>query len=257
MEVDPDAAGAITQHHGYIHAGAVHTYYEVMGEGTPLLLLHGGLVGIDTFSAQTPVLAERHRVYLPERRGHGHTADVDGPITYEIMARDTAAFMEAVALPKAHLLGWSDGAVVALLVALRRPELVDKLVLIGACASREGYTPETRASFETVTRQDVPILEQMYALASPDGPEHFGVVFDKLKPQWATEPNIGPAELGRVPAETLILIGDHDIVTVEHAAAMQRAMPDAELAVVPGASHMAPMEKPAIVNGLILDFLGG
>jgi pimeloyl-ACP methyl ester carboxylesterase len=254
MDVGLNTAGA-TRQQGYADAGAVHTYYEVAGEGEPLILLHGGLVGIDTFSAQTPVLAERHRVFLPERRGHGRTADVEGPITYAIMARDTAAFMEAVAVPRADLVGWSDGGIVALLVALHRPDLVGKLVLMGACASHEGYTAETRASFESVTRQDVSILEQMYAAASPDGPDHFGVVFDKLKPEWASEPNIGPAELGQVPAETLILIGDHDIVTVEHAAAMQRAMPHAQLAVVPGASHMAPMEKPELVNRLIEDFL--
>src|SRR4051794_5067126 len=94
----------------YVDAGGVHTYYEAVGEGEPLVLLHGGLCTVETWEGQTPVLAEQYRVYAPERRGHGRTADVEGPITYQIMARDTIAFMDALGIKAAHLVGWSDGA---------------------------------------------------------------------------------------------------------------------------------------------------
>jgi pimeloyl-ACP methyl ester carboxylesterase len=100
-----------------------------------------------------------------------------------------------------------------------------------------------------------PMFEQMYAAVSPDGPDHFRVIFDKLKPTWQAEPSKQLDELSRVAAPTLVLAADDDVVTIEHAAAMQRALPDAQLAVVPGTSHALPMEKPEIVNRLILDFL--
>src|SRR5215216_4553487 len=115
----------------YVDAGGLRTYYEVEGAGEPLVLLHGGFCPIETFGGLTPLLTEHYRVYLPERRAHGRTPDVDGPITYELMAHDTIAFLDAVGLQSAHLVGWSDGALVALLVALRRPDLVRRLVMIG------------------------------------------------------------------------------------------------------------------------------
>ncbi len=124
----------------YIDANGVNTYYEVEGAGEPLLLLHGGFVTIETWSAQRGALAERFRVYLPERRGHGRTADVPGSTGYDLMARDTVAFMEVVGIPSAHVVGWSDGGVGGLEVALAQPDLVRKLVLIGTPAHVDGQT---------------------------------------------------------------------------------------------------------------------
>lgn len=240
----------------YVDAGGVRTYYEVAGTGEPLVLLHGGFCTVETFGAQTPALAGQYQVYVPERRGHGRTPDVEGPITYENMVQDTIAFMEALGISSAHLTGWSDGAIVGLLVALRRPDLVRKLVLIGQAINHEGVSPEAKRLMANFTQQDLPpMLHELYASVSPDGPDHFEVVFDKMHQLLTTEPTIELAELEGVAAPTLVLIADDDMVTIEHAAAMQRALPDAQLAVVPGTSHALPMEKPEIVNRLILDFL--
>src|SRR4051794_33250491 len=140
----------------YVDAGGVHTYYEVAGAGEPLVLLHGGFCTVETFGAQTPALAGQYRVYVPERRGHGRTPDVEGPITYENMAQDTIAFMEALGISSAHLVGWSDGAIVGLLVALHRPDLVRKLVLIGQAVNHEGATPEVNRLMANFTQQDLP-----------------------------------------------------------------------------------------------------
>src|SRR5215208_4129969 len=129
----------------YVDAGGVWTYYEATGDGDPLVLLHGGMCTIETFDGLTPALAERYRVHAPERRGHGRTPDVEGPITYAIMAEDTIAFIEAVGIAPAHLVGWSDGAFVALLVALRRPALVRKLALIGQFVNVAGVDPRFTA----------------------------------------------------------------------------------------------------------------
>jgi pimeloyl-ACP methyl ester carboxylesterase len=240
----------------YIDVGGVSTYYEVEGDGDPLILLHGGLVTIETWSAQRPALAERFRVYLPERPGHGRTADVDGPTSYVQMAHETAAFMAAVGVESAHLVGWSDGGNVALELALGRPELVRKMVLIGAAAHVDGATADSAEWVQSVTADSLPpFIREPYERLSPDGAEHFHVVVEKLVALWRTEPRHEMAELGAITAPTLVMIGDDDGVTVAHADAMRRAIPNGQLAVVPGATHGVMLEKPEIVNRLILDFL--
>src|SRR5215210_2418308 len=128
-------SGPKVRNGNYVDAGGLHTYYEVSGEGEPLLLLHGGFCPVAGFDGLTTRLAEAYRVYLPERRGHGRTPDAEGPITFVNMAEDTIAFMDAVDLSSADLVGWSDGAVVAVHVALEHPDLVRKLVLIGTAVN--------------------------------------------------------------------------------------------------------------------------
>src|SRR5215210_1645070 len=228
-----------TRDGGYIDTGRVHTYYEVNGSGDPLILLHGGMCTAETFDGQTPALAERFRVYLPERRAHGRTADVPGPISYEIMAQDTIAFVEAVGVERAHLVGWSDGALVGLLVALWRPELVGKLVLMAQSVSWDGVRPELEPFLGRTTKEMVPPeLKQAYEALSPDGPKHLDAVLDKVLALWNTDPAFPLSDLERVASPTLVLAGDDDMfLAIEHAAAMQRALPDAQLAVVPGTSH--------------------
>lgn len=241
----------------YVDVGVVRTYYEVHGVGDPLLLLHGGFCAVETFDGLTAALAARYRVHAPERRGHGRTADVEGPITYTAMAADTIAFMDAVGVSSAHLVGWSDGAVVALLVARERPDLVGKLVMIGQPVNFDGIPERMRAVLQQglTTQMLPPMLEQLYAATSPDGPEHFDVVAEKLFALYRVEPDIALGELAGVAAPTLVMIGDDDLCTVGHAEALRRALPDAQLAVVPGASHGLPMEKPVLTAAIVLDFL--
>ena len=240
----------------YVDAGGLRTYFEAYGDGEPLLLLPGGLCTAETFDGQSAPLGERHRVYVVERRGQGRTPDVDGPITYENMADDTIAFLEAMEIGSAHLVGWSDGALVGLHVALRRPELVRKLVLIGQYVNLQGARPEQYLFLERVTRDAFPpSFEQAYAAVSPDGPEHFGVVFEKLLPLWRSDPSFTPTDLEHVAAPPLVLMGDDDVLSLEHAAMLQQAVPDCMIAVVPGTSHALPLEKPELVSRLVLDFL--
>ena len=139
---------------------------------------------------------------------------------------------------------------------LDRPDLVGKLVFLGNYASLDGARPEQIALMDVLTRAVMPPrFEQLYAAVSPDGPEHFPIVFDKLLTLWRSDPAITASELATLRAPTLVLVGDDDCLTIEHAADVQRAIPDAQLAIVPGTSHALPMEKPDLVNRLILDFL--
>jgi len=243
----------------YVDAEDVHTYYEVVGRGDPLLLLHGGLCAIETISGLTERLAEHYRVYLPERRAHGRTPDVDGPITYDLMARDTIAFLDAVGMSSAHFVGWSDGAVVALLVAMQRPDLVRRLVMIGTHVNPEGLPSEVHEMMKLDAMPPEalpPVLRELYAGVSPDGPDHWDVVVDKEWQMLRSEPNIALEELAKVSAPTLLLVAEHDFPTLEHSEAMSRSFPNGELQVVPDADHGMPMEKPSIVAGHVIDFLG-
>ncbi len=238
----------------YINVNGLKTYYEIHGEGEPLLLMHGGFCTIETFFAQTPELAKRYRVILPERRGHGRTADVEGPITYDAMARDTIGFMEALGIPNAHLVGYSDGAIVGLIVAMRRPDLVKKLVAISANFDCDGLTEE--ASVESWTAETFPALfADAYKHLTPDGPDHWPVVFQKIQRMILTEPKIKPEELATIKAPTLVMAADRDLMTLEHTVALFRAIPAAQLCIIPGATHGLIFGQAARVNQAVLDFL--
>lgn len=247
---------APTRNGEYIEVDGFRTYYEVTGTGDPLILLHGGMCAAETLDPQTSALAQEYRVYVPERYGHGRTPDIDGPLTYEKMAQHTIAFMDALGITSAHLAGWSDGAIAGLLVALRRPKLVRKLVFIEQFVTLDGARPGYLPFMTGMSADDAPpFLVEMYGTLSPDGPDHFPVVFDKLHQTWVGETGIDLSDLEHVAAPTLVLVGDDGCMKVEQAVAVQRALRDAQLAVVPGTSHGLPMEKPHVVNQLVLDFL--
>ncbi len=239
----------------YIDAGGINTYYEATGTGDPLVMLHGGFSTVETFGGLTPLIAERYRVYSPERRGHGRMPDLEGPITYEIMAQDTIAFLDAIDVGPVHLVGWSDGANVAMLTALYRPDLVRKLVMIGTAVNISGGAPWAQAMAEHMTVDHLPpMLIDAYGELSPDGRDHFPIVFAKLN-RAIIDTTASLPDLAKISTPTLVMLGDDDLVTIEHADAMRRTLPDGELAVVPGASHGLPLEKPALVTALIFDYL--
>ena len=245
-----------TRNGSYVDAGGLRTYYETHGTGDPLVLLHGGFCTAETFDGLTPRLAEDRTVYVPERRGHGRTPDVPGPITYKSMAADTVAFLDAVGVTDADLVGFSDGAVVGLLVALDRPDLVRRLVLIGQPINHAGAPERVRAMIPGFSQQMLPpFLKELYAATSPDGPEHFDVVFEKLRDELTHEPTLQLEDVAGLAAPTLVLLGDQDMITPEHAAELARTIPVAQLGIVPGAGHSLPMDKPDLVAQLVTDFL--
>ena len=132
---------------GYVEIGALKTWYEEQGGGEPLVLFHGGMCTNATWAAQMPEFGAHFRVIAPERRGHGHTPDLEGSLSYDVMSSDMIGFLDAVVGGPAHLVGWSDGGVVGLLVAMARPDLVRKLVVIGANFDTSGLTPEAMEGF--------------------------------------------------------------------------------------------------------------
>jgi pimeloyl-ACP methyl ester carboxylesterase len=227
----------------YVHLDGMCTWYEEHGDGEALVLLHPGGAGVDarTFGPNLGPLAARFHVYTPERRGHGHTPDVEGPITFDAMARDTIAFLETVVGGPAHLVGCSDGATVALLVALRRPDLVRRLVLVAGVFHHDGWAPEA------IDPDNEPpeLFARLYGEVSPDGAEHYPLIVAKLAQMHTQEPTLDVNDLNAVTSRALVMVADDDEVTLEHAVAMYRGLPVAELMVVPGTSHGLLVEKPA------------
>ncbi len=229
----------------------VATWYEERGHGDPLVLLHPGGAGVDSraMASQLAALSQHFHVYTPEHRGHGRTPDAAGPMHYELMAQDTVAFIEAVIDQPVHLLGYSDGAVIALTVALRRPELVRRLVLAAGIFHRDGWWDGV------LDGEPADFLRHSYSELSPDGPEHYDVVVQKLALMHAHEPSLTSDDLHEVASHTLVMVADDDEVRLEHAVAMYRNLPAAELAVIPGTSHGLLVEKPDLCNLIITEFL--
>jgi pimeloyl-ACP methyl ester carboxylesterase len=236
--------------------GGVSFWYAAHGRGDALVYLHGGFSDAGELDPVLDRYVEHFHVYTPERRGHGHTPDTPGPYDFEQAAADTAGFLETIVEGPADLVGYSDGATAALHVALRRPDLVRRLVLISGQFSHDGLLPvfgddPVAAAAEMAAHG----LGARHAQLSPDGAEHFPVVAEKVVRMALTEPTLTVEDLAGVRARTLVVCSDDDVVSLEHTLALYRGLPDAELAVVPGTSHVLVVEKPELVTTLVLDFL--
>ncbi|MGB3369616.1 MAG: alpha/beta hydrolase [Rhodococcus sp. (in: high G+C Gram-positive bacteria)] len=234
-----------------VQLGPVDTWYGEDGEGEPLVFLHPGGVDSRALEPNLVALTRQFRVFTPERRGHGRTPDAPGPMTFDDMATDTIAFVETVVGGPARFVGCSDGAVVALLVALRRPDLVERLACVAGVFHRDGWGGGV-SDPDQATPQ---FLVDMYGEISPDGADHYPVVARKLDDMHRTGPAVTPEQLSEMDVRLLVMIGDDDEVTIEHASEFYARSKRAELAIVPGTSHGLLVEKPELCNALLLDFL--
>jgi len=241
--------------HATIDIDGLAVFYETEGDGDPIVLLHGGLGDNSTWAAQFSGFSPHRSVVAPERQAQGHTPDKPGPLTYQAMTEQTVNFLVALGLGPVDLLGWSDGGMVGTLIAAEHPELVRTLTVTGSGFSSAGYVPGAMEALVALTPddEDMAMFVALYAQASPDGPEHFGEVWEKVRTMWA-EPFDWTAKVKRIVAPTLVIVGDDDYITVAHAEEFSRTVKEGQLAVVPGASHILPMERPDLFNQLVLDF---
>ena len=174
-----------------------------------------------------------------DRRGHGRTADTDAPFHYEDMADETIAYLEHLGR-RSHLIGHSDGGIIALIVAMRRPDLVKRVVAIGANYHFAGLTPSEPFGTDS---EGFEAWAQKYASLSPDGIAHAPVVLKKTMTMFATEPTLTTFDLLTITRPVLVMSGDDDVVTLEHTCSLYLAIPGAQLAVVPGTSHALLKER--------------
>jgi pimeloyl-ACP methyl ester carboxylesterase len=239
----------------YVDIGGHSTWVvDGGGSGDPVLLLHGGLSNSDLLlDAIGPSLAEHHRVIAFDRRGHGRTPDTDAAFHYADMATEAVRVIEEVIRGPAHLVGWSDGGIVALLVALERPEVVRKVVVVGANYHHSGLLPVEPDPDSTFLHS----LTEAYTERSPDGPEHLGIVYAKALAMLRSEPTLTTSDIALIKQPTLVVAGDDDAIALSHTCSLYEALPQGQLAVLAGASHALPVEQPEVLGRLTAEFLVG
>lgn len=233
----------------------VEHYHEVHGSGVPVLLLHGGFCSLEVMRPQIGFLAERYRVYAPERRGHGRTPDTDGPYSYAQSVGDTLAYMDAVGLDDAHIVGFSDGAIIGLLMALEHPTRLRSLVAVSANLHPSAYIGGDAVDWPSAQVMTPDRTRDHHRELSPDGPDHGDIVFEKVRTLWLTEPNIDPAQLNGIAAPTLIVAGDRDVIRADHTRTIATSIPGGRLCIVPGAGHGLMEDRADFVDYVIDDFL--
>jgi pimeloyl-ACP methyl ester carboxylesterase len=252
-----------------VQVNGMQMYYEVSGAGDPLVVLHGAYMNIPSMGAIIPMLAKTHKVYALEFQGHGRTTDIDRPITYQNLADDVAAFMNAVKLPKADVFGYSMGSAAALQLAIRHPDKVNKLVAASVAYDAKGWQPAFTAMIPSMTPEmlvNTPLPAEYRKLA-PD-PNGFPELARKLI-QLEKEPMAWETDVRKLKMPVLIISGDADVATLEHTVSLFRILGGGEmgdmgkplsaarLAVLPATSHTAVITQPDLLLAFIEPFLEG
>jgi pimeloyl-ACP methyl ester carboxylesterase len=254
---------------GYVPVNGLDMYYEIHGDGSPLALFHGAMGTIDScFANLLPALAATRQVVAIELQGHGHTADVNRPLSYQQMAADAAALLEALGIETADLVGYSLGGAVALELAMQHPGRVRRLVFAGGTSyRRDGLYPEMLTEPESGA-DDLTgsVWHQAYLQVAPD-PSAWPVLVAKNNQLDRTFTGWPEEDIQAVTTPTLLIIGDSDIVRPEHTMKMFRllgggvvgdlaGLPASQLAVLPGTSHVGLLDRVDWLQSMILEFLG-
>ena len=236
------------------HDGA-QIWYATYGSGSPVILLHGGLGHGGNWGYQVPILIESgYQVVVIDSRGHGRSTRDGRPFTYELMASDVMAVMDTLAIEKASLVGWSDGACTALILADQFPHRVTG-VFFFACNMDPSGTKET-IEFTPILQRCINRhrLDYQQLSATPDQFEAFS---DSLGLMQRTQPNYSAQDLGEISVPVAIVHSEHDeFIKREHAEYLARSLPQGEFIYLPGVSHFAPWQRPEQFNTAMLTFLG-
>jgi pimeloyl-ACP methyl ester carboxylesterase len=237
---------------GYIDLRGHQTFsYEWPNKGEALLLLHGGLSQTSHFDQSVlPAIEDNFHIFGYDRTGHGFTGDRDGSMHFQFQYEEAVAYLEDVVKEPAHLIGHSDGAIIALMVAMHKPELVKSVVLFGGLFHFSGTLP--MPEFDgNISQEDL----DEYAATSPDGPGTLEAKIRKMFSIWYSEPAYSVEDVKKIQCPALVLVGDDDVISHHHTIEMFEALPQGQLAVIPGTSHQANKEKPEIFQMFIREFL--
>ncbi len=240
---------------GYVEHEGARIWYAAYGVGRPVILLHGGLGHSGNWGKQVPALVEDgYRAVVIDSRGHGRSTRDERPYSYELMAGDVLAVMDALGLEQAGFVGWSDGACTALILADREPARAAGVFFFACNMDPSG----TREDFEftPILQRCVSRHRQDYARLSAT-PEAFDEFSEAVGLMQRTQPNYTAQDLGRIKVPVAIVQSEHDeFIKREHAEYLARSIPGAEFVLLPGVSHFAPLQRPAEFNRAMLAFLG-
>ena len=232
----------------HVEVNGVRLYYEIHGQGKPLVLLHANGGNITTMSRQTEHFSQFHQIIAIDSRGHGQSEQGAEPLTYERMAADVVALLDKLKIPSTDILGWSDGGILGLLIAIQHPQRVGKLAVMGANLNPEGAYDWAQ---KWVARED---RKTDRMIANEDTTRDWGFYKQQLD-LMGRQPNIPVADLKSITAPTLIIAGDKDIIRAEHSQLIFESIPKAQLCIMPGATHMAPISDHELFNVTVERFL--
>jgi pimeloyl-ACP methyl ester carboxylesterase len=253
--------------HRFYAVGDAKLYTQIYGHGPPIVFLHGGMVFFDnSFEKQRDYFASYRTVIGIDQRGHGHSPDGPWPLSYQMMADDTAAIIEQLGLGPVDIVGHSDGADLALLLARDHPQLVRRLVISGAnlrsglspeeIKRRSQWKPEQLAQkLKALADSLPPWFRTDYGKVSPDGPDHWMKLMAKCYRMWIQPIVIEPADLKKIAIPVLVMAGDHDFTSIEENAEIYRGLPRGQLIIVPASNHGTFRQRPHLVNLAIREFL--
>jgi pimeloyl-ACP methyl ester carboxylesterase len=237
----------------YIDHDGARIWYATYGEGPPVILLHGGLGHSGNWGYQIPaLLGAGHRVVLIDSRGHGRSTRDSRPYSYELMASDVLAVMDTLQLEKVAFIGWSDGACIALIVGMQAPERVAGVFFFGCNMDPSG----TKEFVST------PIIERCFSRHAKDyaqlssTPNDFKAFVGAISEMMRTQPNYGAVDLATVRVPVAVVQSEHDeFIKPEYAEYLAQSIPGAELIILRGVSHFAPLQRPDEFNSVVLAFL--
>jgi pimeloyl-ACP methyl ester carboxylesterase len=224
--------------------------YEWENDGEAVVLLHGGLSKTSSWDyLLVPALEDDFHVFAYDRTAHGFTGDRAGSLHFEFQAKEAIAYLETVVKEPAHLVGSSDGAIIALMVAIARPDLVKSIISIGGNFHHSGV--EADMGEPSVSEEDL----AEYTLVSPDAPHTLLEKITRMFKIWKHEPDISIKELSEIQCPVLVVSGDDDVITLAHTQELYEALALGQLAVLPGTSHGLVKEKPELFNAIMMQFL--
>lgn len=225
--------------------------YEWDNNGEAVVLLHGGLSQTSHWDTSIlPAIEDDFHPFAYDRTAHGFTGDRAGSLHFDYQVKEAIAYLESVVRESAHLIGYSDGAIIALLVAIQRPELVRSIISIGGNYHFSGTLP--MPPFDgNISAED----QDEYNQTSPDAPHTLAEKITRMMGIWKSEPTMEKSELANIQCPVLVLAGDDDVIDHHHTVELFEALPLGQLAIVPGASHSVMKDKPGITQALIADFL--
>jgi pimeloyl-ACP methyl ester carboxylesterase len=266
--VNPRTPESVNPRSGYAHVNGLRMYYELHGAGgTPLVLIHGGGSTIGTnFGRVLPLLSRTRRMIAVEVQAHGHTRDIDRPFTFEQDADDVVALLDSLHVPKADILGFSNGGTTALQIAIRHPGKVNRLVIASSNYRRDGMQEGFWDFMEKGTYADMPQPYKDAYLKINPSQEGVHAMHDRDAKRMLAFKDIPDESIKAIAAPTLVVAGDKDVVRVEHAVQLSRLLPQARLAILPGThgEYLGEIMTPkvsdrsvAIFADLVAEFLDG
>ena len=243
-----------TDRSGQAEANGISIHYAIYGHGSPVIFLHGGLANADYWGNQVPAVAAHHTVIVMDSRGHGRSTRDARPYGYDLMADDIVALMDALKIPKADIVGWSDGAILGLDLAMRHKDRVGKIFAFAANTVTAGVIDgvEKNPTFAAYIER----AGHEYGKLSAT-PKEYGAFVDQISKMWAEQPNWTDAQLKTIESPVLVVDGDHDeAIKRAHTEYIAATIPHAGLLILPNVSHFAFLQDPAQFNFAILHFVG-